>query len=549
MTQRPRDPRFFRPLWTADQSRQIDATTVQTVGIEGHILMEHAGRGVAETCSKLRRGGPNDTALVLAGPGNNGGDGWVAARHLWAKGIPVLVATTVAPEELSGDAAQAARHFISACEHMNWNFPGANKPWILLGTANDVPRLLQDHKPFVLVDALLGIGLSRPVEGEMALLVDAVLHGLRGMRQRPRVLAVDVPTGMPADGSQPQGPFIPADVTVTFGGRNLCHAISPGCFHCGEIVDVDAGLLANVDNLAQAEAFALKTGANLLKELLPRPRRDAHKGNFGHVGVLVGAPGMQGASKLAAYAAHRASSGKVTLVAGTNLGSALGGELPETLTAELPPRPFEQAALFSSFSAFVVGPGMPENANEKVKAKELLKVAIGADLPAVVDAGALQALDDLAKDLPAPSPKGLLVCTPHPKEAAGILGLSTPQVQANRLAALKALCALPINDVCKVIWVLKGACPMVGEKESAAAVIPGGHAPLAVGGSGDVLAGLLGALMTRVPDPFLATVAGVYAHQQAGQLLHSSGPGSGYFAREIADAVQSVLFQPPKEVP
>ena len=542
MTQRARDPRFFAPLWTAEQARGLDQATIQQVGIDGYVLMEHAGKAVAEACFHLNKTSPEHPVLVFAGPGNNGGDGWVAARHLWSMGHTALVVSTISPSDLEGDAASAAQNYLQATQYMGWRISGLDSPWLLLKDAKDTARTLQAHRPRVVVDALLGTGLSRPIEGPLAALIEAIQHGFRGLAHKPKVLAVDVPTGLFADGSRSTGPYLKADVTITFGGKKLCHALSPTCFECGTVCDVEIGLLAAPERLAGARAYMLKRLPNLLRHLLPPPTPTVHKGRFGHVGVLVGAPEMQGAARLAAYAAHRSSSGKVSLVGGQQQLQSMTTDMPETLKALLPQTPQDISKLFKGFSALVMGPGFPQTPQSKQAVKEMLKIAIAADTPTVVDAGGLQALAPLANELRTSSSKGLLICTPHPKEAAQILEQTTEEVQNNRLAALDALCRLPINEKCPTIWVLKGACPMVGEMTSAPGVVLGGNSPLAVGGSGDVLAGMIATLLERVPDPFLATVAAVYAHQEAGERLTQKGLTTGFLAREIADEAQQVLF-------
>ena len=542
MAQRPRDPRFFAPLWTAQQARELDQGTIQQVGIDGYVLMEHAGKAAAEACFHLNKTTPECPVQIFAGPGNNGGDGWVAARHLWSMGHAALVVSTISPSDLKGDAAVAAQNYLKATQHMGWTISGLASPWLQLKDAKETARTLQTHQPRVVVDALLGTGLSRRIEGPLASLIEAIQHGFRGLAHKPKVLAIDIPTGLFADGRAPDGPYLKADVTITFGGKKLCHALSPTCFECGTVSDVNIGLLAAPTRLASARAYMLKPQPNLLQHLLPPPTPTVHKGRFGHVGVLVGAPEMQGAARLAAYAAHRASSGKVSLVGGQHQLQTMNTDMPETLKAPLPQNPQEVSTLFKGFSALVMGPGFPETPQSQQAVKEMLKIAIAADRPTVVDAGGLQALAPLAAELRAPSAKGLLICTPHPKEAAQLLEQTTEQIQGNRLAALDALCALPINEKCPTIWVLKGACPMVGEMASAPGIILGGHSPLAVGGSGDVLAGIIATLLERVPDPFLATVAAVYAHQEAGERLSNQGLSTGFLAREIADEAQQVLF-------
>jgi ADP-dependent NAD(P)H-hydrate dehydratase / NAD(P)H-hydrate epimerase len=541
MTLRARDPRFFEPLWTGSQARALEFSTIEEVGISGYVLMEHAGRAVADAVTRLCAGKALHPVLIFTGFGNNGGDGWVAARHLWSLGVPTLVVSVAQISDLKGDALLAAQNFQKASVHMDWALPGIPIPWQTVNRAKDIFHLMHTLQPHVVVDALVGTGLNRSLEAPLSEWVLNIRQGMESLPSRPKIVAVDIPSGMFTQGPQGSKTFLEADVTVTFGGRKLCHAVSPTTFDCGEVIHATIGLLPSVEKVAAAPAFALRENISFLKNVLPQPSPTAHKGSFGHVGVWVGSNVMQGAAHLAALGAQRSASGKVTLFGSATEITGLTRLNADILQAVMPTDMQDAMTLLKQFSALVVGPGLPETKRDLKAAMQLIQLALHGAAPVVVDAGALQALSGLENASITVSSKGLLICTPHPKEAARLLGISTEQVQADRLTALKQLCALPINSKCKVIWVLKGACPMVGEQQSAAVVIRGGHAALAVAGSGDVLAGVLAALVTRVPDPFMATVAAALAHQKAGALLETVMT-AGHTATEIAQALQRVLY-------
>ena len=542
MTLRARDPRFFEPLWNAEQARALDQSTIQDGGIPGYVLMEHAGRAVADVVTRLCNGKSLRPVIILAGPGNNGGDGWVAGRHLWGLGIPALVLSYKPLEDLKDDAFKAAQNYQKASELMDWALPGIKTPYLTVQQPAEILTLLQTFQPHVIIDALLGTGLSRPLSGQMSQWVQAVIESVQTLPLKPQLVAVDVPTGMVTEGVQISKNFLTADVTVTFGGRKICHALSPSTFHCGEVIHANIGLLPSVEKIASARAFALRTYRPFLTDLLPRPLPTAHKGHFGHVAVWLGSEEMQGAAHLSALGAHRSGCGKVTLLGSKDKIAAVDTMMPETLKAKMPLQPDEAIAMLQHYSGLVVGPGMPESETDLKIAAQLLQMALQSQVPTIVDAGALQSIQLLVAKLQSPMKRGILVCTPHPKEAARLLNLSTKEVQADRLGAMAKLCDLPVNDCCHVVWVLKGASPILGEKQSASVIIPGGHPALSVGGSGDVLTGILATLITRVPDPFLGVAAGVFAHQQAGQRLGEKQVG-GFLASEIADEVQRVLFE------
>jgi hydroxyethylthiazole kinase-like uncharacterized protein yjeF len=321
-----------------------------------------------------------------------------------------------------------------------------------------------------------------------------------------RVVAVDVPSGLPTDGAAPAGDVVDADVTVTFAGRKVAHVAEPGFSRCGVVVDVDIGVLRAATIRPQTVALdAVRLSAS---------STTAHKGTYGHVGVVVGAPGTAGAALLAARGALRAGAGLVSL-----LGDDPHGVVrpPEVML-----RPLDDDGL-AAVDVVVVGPGLlPERARALVPVLARAR-ARGARL--VADAGALGCL-----------PHGLVeVSTPHPGEAARVLATSSSLVQADRLGAARALV-----DRLGGVVVLKGAAPVVASS-TRVAVVPGGAPALAVGGSGDVLAGVVGAALAgawgaaSVDD---AAAAAVWLHQQAGRTA-----SRGALASELADAVAAAVQQ------
>ena len=463
------------PLFTAAQARAADSWSIGVVGVPGLVLMEHAGRAVADVV--IARLPASGRVLVVCGRGNNGGDGFVCARHLAGRGVPVSV--LVPQEPGAGDAVVALQLLRAAVEHK-----------ALPVSFVDVDAAFA-AAPAVIVDALFGTGLSRPLDDAAA----ALVAGIAAARSAGAlVVAVDLPSGLPTDGQRPAGAFVSADVTVTFAGRKIAHVAEPGVSACGGVVDVDIGLL---------HPPAERVGVLALDGVtLGAPDSQSHKGSFGHVAVVEGSPRLRGAAWLTARAALRTGAGRVSL-----FGEG-AGRMPEIMAADI--------ADGAGVDVVVVGPGLLA---AEVPVVALLELRRAHRVKLVADAGAIGVLK-----------KGQAqVWTPHPGEAARVLGCSSSDVQGDRIAAARALV-----DKLGGVVVLKGAQPVVASAQRC--VIIDGRAPaLAVAGSGDVLAGVIGAVMAGAVGPCLvddAVVAAVWLHQQAGR-----GLNRGALAGEIADAV------------
>jgi len=502
------------PLWTAAEARAADAWTIDRTGVPGLVLMEHAGRAVADVVvAELERLAARDGAVidVVCGPGNNGGDGWVCARHLAGRGLAVRVLSLAAPDALRGDARQAAALLLAARAAAFASRGTVVDVVVDDGEGGAVVAALDaatataaaTGRRTVVVDALYGTGLSRPLDERAARVVVALA---RRRAAGARVVSIDVPSGLPADGAAPAGDVVDADVTVTFAGRKVAHVAEPGFSRCGVVVEVDIGVLRPATVRPQIVA--------LDDVRLPAASPTAHKGTYGHVGVILGAPGTAGAALLAARGALRAGAGLVSLLGDDPHGVA---RLPELML-----RPLDDDGL-AAVNVVVVGPGLwPERARALVPALARAR-ARGARV--VADAGALGGL-----------PHGLAdVSTPHPGEAARVLATSSSQVQVDRLGAARAL----VERLGGVV-VLKGAAPVVASS-ARVLVVPGGAPALAVGGSGDVLAGVVGAALAgawgaaSVDD---AAAVAVWLHQQAGR-----ASSRGALAGELADAVAAVAQQ------
>ncbi len=490
----------FRPLDDAATAQEADRFTIDTVKVPGIALMEHAGRATLEALRT--RYGPRHL-LILCGPGNNGGDGYVIARHAKALGHLVDVLVFGAPKA-GTDAARAKTALDEACVHLGFDNP-VREPLCRPLAPTAILAALRDDT--VIVDALFGTGLRRPLGEDLGALIDEVYTAER------KVVAVDIPSGLYADGRKPDGPFLRADLTVTYGRAKIAHVAEPSAANVGHVEVADAGIL---HPLRRPVAQTATLGP-------PRadghaPSGTSHKGSFGHVGVLVGAPGTKGAAFLAARAALRAGAGKVSL---------LSGETDLDRPAELMVRGPDQ---LEGLTALVIGPGLSTDASRQKDAARLLAAAAAAELPVVLDADGLR--------MPHALPPGLdVVVTPHPGEAAAVLGISPAAVQRDRMAAASRLVE---HYPERAVVVLKGAAPIIAARDAIPTIVPGMCPALAVGGSGDVLSGVVAACLDVGPAVEAAILA-CCVHQAAGAAL-SATMTRGHLAGEIADAVGPVVF-------
>lgn len=513
-----RDGDGFLRVASQDESRRIDQATI-TGGwgdppappIPSRVLMELAGAGAARLI-RMRAGGLPAKAVVLCGPGNNGGDGFVVARHLHAAGWTVRCVLLGAPttadaianrdlwRALGGEERIAERHPSSEGERSAAT--ARMKNW--LGHANAI------------VDGLFGTGLARPLDGAAADLVaaaNAADHGLR--------IALDVPSGIDADRGAVLGVAFRADLTVTFGLPKLGCYLGAGPDHAGEVVALDIGWAGPA--IAAVGTSARLADRSALARFVPRRDPGGHKGTFGHVGVIGGFAGTEGAAVLAARGAFRAGAGLVTWV---------GEPGPEVI--ERPAELMRQAlgdALPERLGALVVGPGL----GLREASSRALALALADERPAVLDA---DALNMCARDgaIAAIGRAGPRVLTPHPLEASRLIGVDVAAIQADRLGAAGALA-----DRSGAVAVLKGRNPIVAAPGRAPVIFDLAEPTLAVGGSGDVLAGLVGALLGQGLAPFAAALLAVHLHGEAGRRAGLGRAQRGALASEIADEVPAIL--------
>ncbi|HUM12493.1 MAG TPA: NAD(P)H-hydrate dehydratase [Myxococcaceae bacterium] len=497
----------MQPLLTAAETRAAEAEAERR-GLPASILMENAGTAVAEAAMTL--GGPGARFLVVAGPGNNGGDGYVAARKLHAAGRRVDVWRVADPARLKGDAAR--NH--SALEQ-------SGVP--IHSSAAALPLRAAD----VVIDALFGTGLARAPDGEAA---DAIRHVLRWRSEGVRVLAVDLPSGLSGDTGRAFDPCVAADLTVTFGALKLGLALEPGATLSGCIEVADIGLAELTPSTWLLEP------ADGPRWLPPR-RSDTNKGTYGHLLVVAGSRGKSGAAALSGLAALRSGVGLCTVATPADALSDVQGHAPELMGVALPASailgPTHLDAVLAAAEgkdALVIGPGIPRGTETHALLGELL---LRLDVPVLIDADGLNALAGHADLLP--RSRAPVVLTPHPGEMARLTGRPVHELQENRLGA-----ATDFARANRVVVVLKGARTVVADSRGQARVNPTGNPGMATGGTGDVLSGMIGAFLAQGLAPVDAASVGVLAHGLAGDAAARRWGRLGLIASDLTAALGEV---------
>ncbi|PIU53395.1 MAG: bifunctional ADP-dependent NAD(P)H-hydrate dehydratase/NAD(P)H-hydrate epimerase [Deltaproteobacteria bacterium CG07_land_8_20_14_0_80_60_11] len=499
-------------LVTASEMRELDRRAIQDLGIPSLVLMENAGR---TTYQILRREfpAPQGEVAVVAGRGNNGGDGFVVARYLANAGLPVAIFLLGPRDQVSGDA----RVNLEILAHLGVAVAE------VLTDADLNPTIHRLAKAGLIVDALLGTGLNSPVKGLMAALIERINH------LRPQVLAVDIPTGLSADTGEVLGVALKAQVTVTYGWPKLGQVLPPGRDYVGRLWQVDIGI---PPNFAQEAPVSLAEAREMRALLPPRPF-GSHKGTFGHLLVLAGAIGKTGAAALAAEAALRAGAGLVTLGVPASLNDILEAKLTEAMTLPLPEAAGARALGVAALKPIVefldekftvaLGPGIGTHP----ETRELVG-RLGRDLacPMVIDADGINNLAGVTAGLK--NAAGPRILTPHPGEMARLVGLSTPAVQARRLDLARETAAR-----LGVTLVLKGAQTVVAAPDGRASLNSTGNPALASGGAGDVLTGLIGGFLAQGLAPWDAARLGVYLHGLAADFFVSRHGPRGMIAGDL----------------
>ena len=522
-------------LLTSAEMRELEQRA-EAAGVSTDTLMENAGLAVAQEIW-MQLGSLEDRRIaVLVGPGNNGGDGLVAARHLHEWGAQVRVYALRERADLQWtQTLELGVPCGTVAEDENFEALEG-----LLGGAEAI------------VDALLGTGSSRPISGDLAGIMER-LAAVRSKTVKPKLVAVDLPSGLDADSGRLDPLAVGADETVTFHAPKVGLYMQPGAAAAGSVQQVEIGIPPGLDEDLQTEVLERRAA----KALLPTRASDAHKGTFGRVLVIAGSARYPGAAVLAAKAAYRAGAGLVTIATPQSIATHMISAVPE---ATLLPLPEYDAGVISGHDAWemvrdelpsvdsvVLGCGFGQHDHSGVFVRRfLISEEVASVNGIVLDADGLNlAAGDLSalKDAVAP-----LIVTPHPGEMGTLTGLSTDEVQGQRLTLARER-ATEWN--CHVV--LKGANTVVATPDNRARVSEVAQPALATAGTGDVLSGAIGALLAQGLPPFDASTLGVYLHGDAGNRAARTRGTIGVTAGDVADqlamASRSLAGEEPVESP
>lgn len=500
-------------LIRAEEMQAIDQQAIKQIGIPGVVLMENAGRAATGVfCRELEKLYPGPV-LVLAGKGNNGGDGYVMARLLAELGWQVQTLVLGRDEDIAGDAAVMLGILQQLQQPVNFTTE-----------ARELRRSYAALEPTVIVDALLGTGLKSALRGLYAEVIEIINHS------DASVFAVDIPSGVDGSSGQICGMAVQADLTVTFDHAKIGHGANPGAACVGRLEVVDIGIPAA--GRPQLKSDVLLTDAVDAAGWLPPRPLGGHKGSFGHLLILAGSTGKTGAAALAGNAAVRGGCGLVTVGTPASVHDILESKLTEAMTSPLPdeygfltPEAQEHITeLLVGRQALAVGPGLGQSEGLRELFEWLL---VTAELPTVIDADGLNLLAgrlELLKQRTGPP----VILTPHPGEMARLSGLSIAEIEADRYRV-----AVEFAAEQDVVLLLKGARTVIAAPDGRVSINGSGNDGLASGGSGDVLTGLVGSLLAQGLEPFIAASLAAWLHGRAAELVASGQGVAGMAASDL----------------
>ena len=485
-------------ILTSDQMRNIDRRATERFGIPSIVLMENAAIAVVDVIHERY---PNaDRVAIFCGTGANGGDGFAVARHLENRGVVPVVIIVGDRASLAGDA----RTNFNTCSLLGI-------PIYDVKAESDVDEAIAHASDAdLVVDAIFGTGLNRAPAGVHAEVIRALAE------MRIPVLAIDVPSGANASSGETFEPCVRAEVTVTFAAPKVCHVFDPAATSCGEIIVADI----SIPDIAIDEenvTLALTT----LRDVAPlfAPRLAAtHKGTYGHAGIVAGSPDRSGAAVLAARGAIRTGAGLVTVITDDETAAQVHAHSIESMTSS-------DFDALKSKDAILIGPGLSDDEGSYADVRSLVATI---QQPLVIDASGLNAFARRASELnPEHRPR---VITPHPGELARLIGSDAKSINANRLDAVR-----DAARVTQCIVVLKGHQTLIADPDGNVNVNPTGNPGMASGGMGDVLGGIIVALLGRGIDPFDAACAAVYLHGFAADMQRDEKGDTGLAANDLAE--------------
>lgn len=503
----------MKRVLTSAEMRAVDAASA-THGVPGAVLMENAGEALVRAAVQLS--GHRNKVLIVCGLGNNGGDGLVAARRLQGTGREVFCELMGDGSALKGDAGRNYEALIAAGMKVA-----------------PIPADVPVGKGDVVIDALFGTGLSRAPEGRMA---EAIQRIARWRAAGAKVIAADLPSGLDSDLGIAHEPCVTADWTLAFAYAKRGQVLEPGATRSGRLEVVDIALPAKAESVLKDPPTFLVEEADARRPLQPRAA-NSHKGTYGHVLVAAGSRGKSGAAALAGLAALRGGAGLVTIATREDALDAVLRHAPELMgvplrgEGELNRRDLN--ALLDAVegkNAAVIGPGIPRGPETTDLLSDFLEEAT---CPCVLDADAINALVGHLEIIK--RSKGRLLLTPHPGELSRLLGITTEELQRNRVSIARSFA---VDH--QVVLVLKGARTLIARPDGHVFINPTGNPGMATGGTGDVLAGLCGALIAQGLSPADAAITGAWVHGRAGDLLRDRKGELGLIASDLLEGMTEV---------
>jgi len=500
-------------LCSASEMMEIDRQAIQGHGIPGVVLMENAGRGCCRHFSEAFGDFFPGPVVVLAGKGNNGGDGYVMARILRDAGWHVTTIILAEETAITGDAAVMLKILRSL-----------DGPVCSVVATDQLKQKIADHKPKIIIDAIFGTGLNSQVQGLYA-------EAIRCVNKSPaKVFSVDIPSGVDGSNGRVCGLAVQADVTVTFGYAKIGHASQPGGACAGQLEVVDIGIpRAAGSSLASTVQMV---DFDVAVSLLPERSHFAHKGTFGHLLVVAGSSGKTGAAALAGNASVRSGCGLVTVATPAAVHDIIEVKLTEAMSYPLPDNRGFLAldalthieTLLAERQALAVGPGLGVSDNLK---RLIGRLVSDCELPMVIDADGLNLLCGQMECVKH-KPGRQIVLTPHPGEMARLTGLTVQEIQADRFEVTRQF-----SRESGAVILLKGARTVVAAPDGRVNINSSGNEGLASGGSGDVLTGLVGGLLAQGLDAFSAASLGAWLHGRSAEIAAETFGTAGMTATDL----------------
>lgn len=507
---------------TAQEMREIDAKTIERYCIPSTVLMERAGLAVA---SKIKEIFNRKKIIVIAGSGNNGGDGLVVARNLYNEGWDVKVFLTSRPEDLKGDALLQYKVAVK--------FGVDIQP---------IKELLVCQSPVltrhsIIVDAILGTGLSKNVTGRLS----AVITFLN--KSNVPVVSIDIPSGISSDSGQIMGDAVRADYTVTFGLPKRGHLLYPGAEYAGKLFIEDIGF---PKELLESEKFNVELlMKNEVSTLIPERLNYSHKGDYGHVLIVAGSRGKTGAAFMAAKACLRSGAGLVTIGVPDSLSEIVQSRVTEEMTLILPDKgdgtlSAKASDIIRDFlnekaDVLAIGPGIGVSADTQKIIKNMIK---NSTKPMVIDADGVNSIKgerEVFKKARVP-----VILTPHPGEMARLLQDTRYRIQDIEKDRLNI--AMSFAKETGTYLVLKGVPTIIAGSDGKAFINSTGNPGMATGGTGDVLTGMIVGFLSQGLKPVQASILGVYTHGLAGDIAASEKGEHPLIATDIIDKLPAAFY-------